>query len=102
MQCMNMIKNQRKRSSIQNDTDANEKLEEAGLSSNQEGSRGVGLILGANLEKHRPRTQLSTMRKVPIEGPKWTPIKRLKMDIKSNTNPLSKLPLNQRHLAKQC
>ena len=36
MQCMNMIKNQRKRSSIQNDTDANEKLEEAGLSSRSE------------------------------------------------------------------
>ena len=59
MQCMNMNKNQRKRSSIQNGTDANEKLEEAGLSSSQEGSRGVGLILGANLKK--------TPSKDPIE-----------------------------------
>ena len=33
IQCMNMIKNQRKRSSIQNDTHAIAKLEEAGLSS---------------------------------------------------------------------
>ena len=75
MQHMNMIKNQRKRSSIQNGTDANEKLEEAGLSSNQEGSRGVGLILGANLKKHHPKTQSSKMTKIPIEGPRWIPIK---------------------------
>ena len=50
MQCMNMIKNQRKRSSIQNDTHAIAKLEEAGLSSSQESSLGARLILGINLE----------------------------------------------------
>jgi len=35
------------------------------------------------------------MRKVSIEGPKWIPIKRLKMDMKSNTSPSPKLPLKQ-------
>ena len=82
-----IVKSQRKRPSIQSDTHTNAKLKEVGLSSNQEGSRGVGLTLGANLQKHHPRTQLSTMTKISIEGPKWIPIKRFKMDIKSNTSP---------------
>ena len=77
----------KKRPSIQSDTQTNAKLKEVGLSSNQEGSRGVGLTLGANLQKHHPRTQLSTMTKISIEGPKWIPIKRFKKDIKSNTSP---------------
>ena len=31
--------------------------------------------------------------KIPIEGPRWISIKWSKVDIKSNTNPLPKLPL---------
>ena len=68
-------KSKKERSSVQNDTNTNRELKEVKLSSSQEGSRGVGQILGENQEKHHPRTQLSTMTKVSIEGSKWMPNK---------------------------
>ena len=81
MQCMNMIKNQRKRSSIQNDTHAIAKLEEAGLNtrsrklmrskSNSWNKSGKSSIENEG----QPRIQLHTVRNIPIEGPKWIPIK---------------------------
>jgi len=105
--CNAWIWSRTKEKGKQNETNANEKLEETGLSWSQASSWEVGLILGAKLKSTIQipnwvpwqRYQLKDQKGYQLSDWKWisNPTQVLSPNSPSNE---AELPLYQRHLAK--